>query len=82
MIDTRNQKSSQVKAAVNQGYKNNGKTEQMAEFTKKTNLPIDTKISKPESPPVKSNSDDSIFLFIVVHTLNNNEITAKIVNVF
>jgi hypothetical protein len=32
--------------------------------------------------PIKSNSDDSIFLFIVVHTLNNNEITAKIVNVF
>ena len=32
--------------------------------------------------PIKSNSDDSIFLFIVVHTLNNNQITAKIVNVF
>lgn len=32
--------------------------------------------------PIKSNSDDSIFLFIVVHTLNNNEITAKIINVF
>jgi hypothetical protein len=56
-------------------------TEYQSKYTN-PNLPIDTKISKPESPPNKLNSDDSIFLFIVVHTLNNNEITAKIVNVF
>jgi len=47
------------------------------------NKPIDTKVSEQEPSPIKSNSDDSIFLFIVVHTLNNNnQITAKIVNVF
>jgi hypothetical protein len=57
------------------------RSEYQSEFINR-NVPNATKVSEPESSPIKSNSDDSIFLFIVVHTLNNNQITAKIVNVF